>query len=88
MKSGLVRDTGCLITDVHLPGMSGVDLQSRLISDGRCMPIVFITAFPEEAIRDRVLSHGALCYLTKPLQEQCLIACLEQALDRPRQDLA
>ena len=88
LESGCVRDTACLITDVHLPGMSGVELQSRLILDGHCLPIIFVTAFPEEAIRARVLRDGALCYLSKPLQEQSLIACLDQALKRPRQGLA
>ena len=88
LNSGRVHDTACLITDVQLPGMSGVELQTRLISDGHRMAIVFFTAFPEEAIRARVLRDGAVCYLSKPLQEQSLIACLDQALDRPRQDLA
>ena len=88
LNSGRVRDTACLITDVRLPGMSGVELQSRLILDGHCMPIIFVTAFPEETIRARVLTDGALGYLPKPLQEQSLIECLEQALKRPRQDLA
>jgi FixJ family two-component response regulator len=87
LKSGRVGDTACLIADVHLPGMSGVELQSRLISDGRRMPVISVTAFPEEAIRARVLRDGALCYLTKPLREEALIACLERALDRPSQDL-
>lgn len=86
LRSGRVHDTTCLIADVHLPGMSGVELQSRLILDGHRLPIIFITAFPEEAIRARVLRNGALCYLSKPLQEQSLIACLDQALKRPRQD--
>ena len=88
LSSNHVRDTACLITDVHLPGMSGVELQSRLILDGHRIPIIFITAFPEEAIRARVLRDGALGYLSKPLQEQSLITCLNQALKRPRQDPA
>ena len=83
-----MHDTACLIADVHLPGISGVELQTRLILDGHRMPIIFFTAFPEEAIRGRVLRAGAVCYLSKPLQEQSLIACLDQALDRRRQDLA
>ena len=88
LKSGRVRDTACLITDVQLPGMNGIELQSRLILDGHCMPIVFVTAFPDEALRSLVLRDGALCYLSKPLQEQSLIACIEQALQRPGQGLA
>jgi FixJ family two-component response regulator len=87
LNSGRVRNTACLIADVHLPGMSGVELQSRLISDGHLMPVIFVTAFPEEAIRARVLRDGALCYLTKPLHHEALIACLARAFDRPRQNL-
>lgn len=85
LRSGRVCDTGCLIADVHLPGMSGVELQSRLILDGHRMPIIFVTAFPNEATRARVLKDGALCYLSKPFKEESLIACLDQALERSRQ---
>jgi len=88
LNSGRVRDTACLITDVRLPGISGVELQSRLILDGHRMPIVFVSAFPDEAIRARVLREGAICYLSKPLQEQSLIACLDHALKRPPQPVA
>jgi FixJ family two-component response regulator len=59
-----------------------------LILDGHRMPIILVTAFPEEAIRARVLKDGAVGYLPKPLQEQSLITCLDQALKRPQQDLA
>ena len=86
LKSGRVRDTACLVADVHLPGMSGVELQTRLILDGHRMPIIFVTAFPDQAIRARVLKNGALCYLSKPLQEERLIACLDQALKGTRQE--
>jgi len=88
LMSGRVRDSACLIVDVHLRGMSGVELQSRLILEGHHMPIIFVTGFPEEAIRARVLRDGALGYLAKPLHQQSLIDCLDQALKRPRQDLA
>jgi FixJ family two-component response regulator len=87
LNSGRVDDPACLITDVHLSGMSGVELQARLILDGHRVPIVFFTAFPEETVRARVLRDGAVCYLSKPLQEKSLIACLDQALNRSRQDL-
>ena len=83
LRSGRVRDTACLIADVHLPGMSGVELQRRLILDGHHLAIIFITAFPDEAIRARVLRDGALCYLSKPFQEESLIACLDQAFRPP-----
>ena len=86
LKSGRVPDTSCLITDVHLPGMSGVELHRRLIVEGHLIPVIFVTAFPEEAIRARVLNDGAFAYLSKPLQEEGLIVCLDQALKRPRHE--
>jgi len=88
LNSDSVRDTACLITDVRLPGMSGLELQRRLISDGQGMPIIFITAFPDEAARKRALRDGALCYLSKPFQEENLITCLDQALGRPPRNTA
>jgi FixJ family two-component response regulator len=88
LNSGRVRDTACLITDVKLPGISGVELQSRLILGGHRMPIIFVTAFPEEAIRAAVLRAGAAGYLSKPLRTQSLITCLDLALKRARKDLA
>jgi FixJ family two-component response regulator len=88
LSSGRVDDTSCLITDVHLPGMSGVELQSRLTSEGHRMPVIFITAFPDDAIRARVLSRRALCYLSKPLEQQSLIAWLDRALKGPASDPA
>ena len=84
LRSDLVHDAACLITDVRLPGMSGVELQSRLISDGHRIPIIFVTSFPDEGIRARVLRNGAFGYLSKPLQEESLITCLDQALTRTR----
>jgi CheY-like chemotaxis protein len=66
LNSGRVRDTACL-TDVRLPGMSGVELQSRLTLDGHCMPIIFVTAFPEETIRARVLTNGCPYRKSNPL---------------------
>jgi len=86
LNSDHMRDTACLVADVHLPGMSGVELQTRLISDGHRMPIIFVTAFPDQSIRARVLKNGALCYLSKPLQEERLVACLDQAFKATRQD--
>jgi FixJ family two-component response regulator len=87
LNSGRVRDTTCLIVDMHLPGMSGTELQSRLILDGYRIPVIFITAFVDEATRVRVLRNGALGYLSKPLREQSLIACLDQAFRHARKDL-
>jgi FixJ family two-component response regulator len=82
LDSDLKRRAGCLIVDVHLCGMSGPDLQSCLLADGYCTPIVFVTAQFEEHVRDRVMQAGALGYLTKPWDEFALIAFLEHAVPR------
>ena len=80
LQSGRVRDTSCLITDVKMPGMSGVDLQDQLIAEDRHTPIIFVTAFPTEKLRTRALQSGALGFLNKPFEEEQLLACLRSAL--------
>ena len=80
LVSGRVDDTSCLITDVQMPGLSGVELQSRLIAEGRPMPIIGITARPEESSRTQMLEAGAVGFLSKPFDDECLINCLTTAL--------
>jgi FixJ family two-component response regulator len=80
LGSGRVHDTACLISDVQMPGMSGIELQSRLIAEGNRLPVIFITAFPEARARTQALLAGALGFLSKPFNEQKLIDCLELAL--------
>jgi FixJ family two-component response regulator len=82
LRSPHARDAACLITDVRMPGMSGVELQSHLIAQGRRMPVIFITAFPEEGSQKRALAAGAVCFLTKPFDGQTLINYLYDALNR------
>jgi FixJ family two-component response regulator len=65
-----------------MPGMSGVELQIQLLAQGRRLPFIFITAFPEERVRARALRAGAIGYLTKPVEEHSFIQCLNAALDR------
>ena len=79
LESGCLSDTECLVTDVRMPGMSGVDLQSRLIANGNRTPIIFVTATPDERTRERALSAGALGFLTKPFSVEGLITCLDRA---------
>lgn len=80
LSSKLRADTGCLVLDVHLPGMSGPDLQSLLIKDGNCTPIVFITACVEQDVRNRVIAAGALDYLIKPFTGKAIVNCIEKML--------
>ena len=88
LRSNRAADTACLISDIQMPGMNGADLQDRLIADGYRMPIVFVTAFPDERIRARVLRAGACGFLTKPFSDESLIGCLDKALLNGRSDPA
>ena len=81
LRSDCVGNSSCLITDLQMPGMSGADLQDRLIADGHDLPVIMITAFEEQRIRDRVMDAGAIGFLSKPFSEESLIRCLEAALD-------
>jgi CheY-like chemotaxis protein len=71
--------TVCLILDVHLPGMSGPDLQARLIAEGCRLPTVFVTARHQDHVQKRVIAAGALGYLSKPCDEKALFDCIEKA---------
>jgi FixJ family two-component response regulator len=80
LKSGSVRDTACLVSDIQMADMNGIELQERLIADGHRIPIIFATAIYSEAARNRALNAGALDLLQKPYDESRLIECLDRAL--------
>jgi FixJ family two-component response regulator len=82
LASDRLKATACIITDLNMPGLDGLDLQNRLLADGHTTPIIFITAYPKEAARSRALKSGAVAFLTKPFQESALISSLETALKR------
>jgi FixJ family two-component response regulator len=82
LQSPHVNDTSCLIADVQMPGMSGLELQSVLIAKGCQVPIIFITAYPEDNIRAKALKAGAVCFLSKPFAGTVLVECIHTALDR------
>src|SRR4029450_3284603 len=73
LQSPLLDDTACLITDLQMPGLSGIELQKSLLAQERHIPIIFMTAFPEERMRTRAMEAGALGCLSKPLESQTLI---------------
>jgi FixJ family two-component response regulator len=79
IHSSYIHETTCLISDVQMPGMSGVDLQRVLIAQGYRTPIIFVTAFPDERICRKVMEAGAIGYLTKPFDEETLIKHLGTA---------
>lgn len=80
LGSERVSETSCLIADVQMPGLNGLELQSRLAAAGHRTPVIFVTAFPEEGVRARALAAGAYGFLGKPFDEDKLLACLERAL--------
>ena len=75
------NDFGCVIADVQMPGMSGVELQDHLRAQGYLVPFIFFTAFPDEKTRRQALAAGAICYLTKPFDGDSLIRSLQAALE-------
>jgi FixJ family two-component response regulator len=83
LDSGRIDDTACIITDLQMPGLSGIDLQRRLLADGHDTPIIFVTAFPSDRLRRHALDAGAFGFLSKPFNEASLIACIDKALQRP-----
>jgi FixJ family two-component response regulator len=79
LESGQVEHTSCIITDLQMPGLNGLELQSRLIAAGYRKPIIFITAFPTVGARERALEGGAIAFLNKPFREDSLIESLKRA---------
>ena len=84
LKSERLYSTSCLITDVQMPGMTGLELYHHLIGSGTVIPTILITAYPDDADRTRALQAGVHCYLTKPFDERELLTCIRSALAHRR----
>jgi FixJ family two-component response regulator len=84
LRSPQIGQTSCLVSDVQMPGMDGLELQHRLTSLGYLIPIIFMTAFPQEAVRKQAMAAGAVCFLAKPLDAATLSDYINAALDRRR----
>ena len=80
LNSEQFSNTSCLITDLQMPGLSGLDLQDRLIAKGHRIPIVFLTGDPDENLRARALKAGAIAFLSKPCNDDHLLGCIKKAL--------
>ena len=80
LASRLLPETACLVADVHMPGMTGVELHGRLIDLGYAIPTILVTAYPDEVVRDRALKDGVVCYLDKPVDDEDLERCLRSVL--------
>jgi len=85
LQSEDIDRTNCLITDMRMDGMSGLELHHRLVESGKRIPTIVITAFPKDRDRERALQAGVLCYLAKPFDERQLVECITSALGA-RQD--
>lgn len=79
-----VHEPSVMISDLRMPGMNGDELQARLLADGRRFPIIFLTAYATDIVKQRVLDAGAICLLSKPADGETFIRCIEEALEVSR----
>ena len=88
LASPRLGETACLIADVNMPAMTGLELHRRLIDAGYAIPTILATAYPDDDVRARALDDGVVCYLRKPVDEKHLMRCLRAALhsDEPREE--
>ena len=80
LASPCIEDTSCMVVDINMPDMTGIELHRRLIDRGYAIPTILITAYPDEAVRKRVLADGVVCYLVKPFDDEDLLHCIRMAL--------
>jgi FixJ family two-component response regulator len=83
LKSPHLDTTSCLIADVHMPNMTGIDLHRQLVSAGRTIPVILITAYPDDSVRARALAAGVICYLSKTFDDDALLGFVRSALVPP-----
>ena len=84
LASPMLAATACLVADVQMPAMTGVELYEHLLKTGHAIPTILVTAYPNDGVRDRMLNLGVEGYLPKPLVEGILIDCLRSAVARGR----
>jgi FixJ family two-component response regulator len=82
LASPQLAATACLVADIHMPEMTGVELYEHLIERGHAIPTILVTAYPDDQVKERMLNRGVECYLRKPLEEAALIDCLRSAVAR------
>jgi FixJ family two-component response regulator len=80
LDSNALPSCGCIISDIKMPGMSGLELKQRLDGAGAAPPFILMTAFADEAARARAAKAGAACFLSKPFDADALIECLKNAM--------
>ena len=80
LESSRLIETACVIADVNMPAMSGIELHRHLINGGRSIPTILVTAYPNDSDQARALNDGVVCYLRKPINDEHLIRCLRAVL--------
>jgi len=80
LASPNLAETRCLVADVHMPVMTGIDLHRHLSNAGRAIPTILVTAYPNDGDRAKALKDGVVCYLRKPVDELLLRQCLDEVL--------
>src|SRR5262245_17129016 len=80
LASPRLGETACLIADIHMPAMTGLELYRHLVGAGRAIPTILVTAYPNDADQVRAMDEGVVCYLRKPVDEQHLLRCVRAAL--------
>jgi FixJ family two-component response regulator len=85
LASPRLRSTSCLIADVHMPGMTGIELHRHLVASGRTIPVILITAYPDDNVRARALAAGVICYLSKTFDDDALLGFVRSALVQAEQ---
>ena len=80
LASPILANTDCLVTDINMPGMTGLELHRHLVDAGHAIPTILVTAYPDEVDRNRAVNDGVVCYLCKPVDDYQLERCLGSAL--------
>ena len=81
-----LRETACLIADVNMPGMTGVELHRHVVNARQAVPTVLVTAYADDSVRERALADGVLAYLSKPCSPNDLLECIHSALQARNPD--
>jgi FixJ family two-component response regulator len=86
LKSRRIRSVSCLVADVRMPEITGLELLQRLAGSNQPIPTILMTAYPDERVRAQAIKHDVVCYLTKPFAADELLACIHRAIERGHHD--
>jgi FixJ family two-component response regulator len=84
LKSRRIKSISCLVTDMRMPGMTGLELQQELAGSNQPIPTILVTAYPDERVRVQAIRNRVVCYLVKPFAADDLLACIRCAIQRGR----